>query len=125
MPRDHVVFKTEMKASTGVSSSRHSDSLHEILNKDTHGIQIFVRKPDIWLPTWQQLLYQFSMSEFVALHRGPPPMPVRTAHRQLNQQQPMNIIETGIESGTMRLRTIGSSQQATALEIETSAQRHL
>jgi hypothetical protein len=69
--------------------------------------------------------YHFSMSEFVALHRGPPPMPVRTAHRQLNQQQPMNIIETGIESGTMRLRTIGSSQQATALEIETSAQRHL
>ena len=50
------------------------------------------------------------MSEFVALHRGPPPMPVRTAHRQLNQQQPMNIIETGIESGTMRLRTIGCSK---------------
>lgn len=47
MPRDHVVFKTEMKASASVSSSRQSESLHEILNKDTHGIQSFIRKPDI------------------------------------------------------------------------------
>ena len=108
MSRDLVVFETEMKASAGVSSNRQSEPLHEILNKDTHGIHSLIRKPDTQLPTWQHLLDQFSMSEFVALHRGSPPMPVRAAHRQLNQQQPMNIIETGIESGTMRLRTIGS-----------------